>query len=129
MISSAGCAFLFGRSGLVSPLAFFLFWFCLSSYEAAAALPPHQEIISHEQVGAFVNFTLSDKPLAISLQGLVVRNGRWVTLVSKKKPHHYHPAVVLIREGGQGMVSCSAHRNVTVREIRHYCFDGAAEGW
>ena len=29
MICSAGRAFLFGRSGLVYPLAFFLFWFCL----------------------------------------------------------------------------------------------------
>lgn len=49
-------------------------------------MPPQQEIISHEQAGAFVNFALSEKPLAISLQGLVAKNGRWVTLVSKKKP-------------------------------------------
>lgn len=49
-------------------------------------MPPRQEIISHEQEGAFVNFALSEKPSAISLQGLAVKNGRWVTLVSRKKP-------------------------------------------
>lgn len=67
------------------PVAFFCF-LVLPLHEAAAALPPHQEIISHEQEDPFVNFTLSDKPLAISLQGLVARNGRWVTLVARKKP-------------------------------------------
>jgi hypothetical protein len=59
---------------------------------------------------------------------LVAKNGRWVTLLSKKKPRRQHTTVVLIWAGSKGIVSRSAHRDVTVREMRHNCFDGAAEG-
>ena len=51
-----------------------------------AAPPNTKEILYHQRNGPFVEFSLAEKPLAVSLQGLVAANGRWVSLVSRKNP-------------------------------------------
>lgn len=77
------------RKGFCSRLglSFFVLLAVVSFCDASnAASLTAQETISHQRDGNHVVFTLKEKPVAVSLHGLVAKDGRWVSLVTQKNP-------------------------------------------
>lgn len=79
-VSSSACL---GAS--VAKWLFFLL-VAVSADVSLAAQATSQEEISYQKSDVFVEFALSERPSSVHLQGLVPQSGRWVTLVSRKKP-------------------------------------------
>jgi len=74
---------LFSRLGLSFFVVFAVVCFCDASNAASLTA---QETISHQRDGNHVVFNLEERPVAVSLHGLVASEGRWVNLVTQKNP-------------------------------------------
>ena len=70
---------------LVAKLLFFLLVVASADVSRAAQVTSQEEI-SYQKSDVFVEFALVERPSSVHLQGLVPQSGRWVTLVSRKKP-------------------------------------------